>query len=213
MLESRVEAQLRASLIATAGGYLRNPVRKEGVTCAVCTTPVDGYRFCSRCNQHRVHQGRADLVAPLTYAVKSAQSGYVMGVYKARSPVEEHYRVVATLSLLALSRHVACAEVLAGMPITHWAAVPSLPAKPGEHPFHRIVKGSAPGAEVSLTAAANCPNPRAVDANHFTPHRRLPANSHVLVLDDTWTSGGHAQSAASTSPDTSPPSANTASTS
>jgi orotate phosphoribosyltransferase len=82
------------------------------------------------------------------------------------------------------------------MPITHWAAVPSLSAKPGKHPFHRIVKGSAPGVEVSLTAAVNCPNPRAVDENHFIPDRRLPANSHVLVLDDTWTSGGHAQSAA-----------------
>ena len=143
-----------------------------------------------------MHKGLADLVAPLTYAVASSQSAYVMRGYKAPSPVERHYRVVATLSLLGLSKHATCPGVLLGVPVTHWAAVPSLPAKPGEHPFHQIVKGSAPGSEVVLTAAANCSNARTINVSHFTANQGLPENSHVLVLDDTWTSGGHAQSAA-----------------
>jgi adenine/guanine phosphoribosyltransferase-like PRPP-binding protein len=40
------------------------------------------------------------------------------------------------------------------------------------------------------------PQPRAVNPEHFTCAVSLPADSHALVIDDTWTTGGHAQSAA-----------------
>jgi orotate phosphoribosyltransferase len=46
-----------------------------------------------------------------------------------------------------------------------------------------------------LAAAANVPQPRAVDPDHFTCAVQLPQGSHVLLIDDTWTTGGHAQSA------------------
>lgn len=133
MLDSQVERRLRAALITKAGGYLRNPMRRDGVTCAVCTTPVDGrYRHCYPCNQYRAHHGIADMVAPITYAIAGQQSGYVMRGY----------------------------------------------------------------VEVRLTAAAQTSDARALDANHFGTGVKLPADSHVLLLDDTWTKGGHAQSAA-----------------
>jgi len=74
--------------------------------------------------------------------------------------------------------------------------VPSLPTKRGEHPLHRILSSSAPGAEVHLVAAANVQHPRDVNPEHFTTADRLPQGSHVLLIDDTWTGGGHAQSAA-----------------
>jgi hypothetical protein len=197
MLDSQVEKRLRAALITTAGGYLRNPVRRDGVTCAICTTPVDGrFQLCYPCKQHRVHGGIADMIAPVTYAVAASQSGYVMRGYKARPRVDAHYGVVAMLTILALSKHAACSGVLAGAPVTHWASVPSLPTKPGEHPFQRIVSGSVPGTEVRLTAASASSNTRAVDVSHFSAGMRLPNDSHVLLLDDTWTQGGHAQSAA-----------------
>ena len=38
-------------------------------------------------------------------------------------------------------------------------------------------------------------HPRDVSPDHFTASTAVPENSHVLLLDDTWTSGGHAQSA------------------
>ena len=56
-------------LTATGGGYLRNPVRTGRVTCADCTTPVDGYERCFACQSHQSRTGLADAIAFLTYAV------------------------------------------------------------------------------------------------------------------------------------------------
>jgi hypothetical protein len=86
--------------------------------------------------------------------------------------------------------------VLAGAPVSHWATVPSLPARPGEHPLHQVVSPFAPGREAGLTAVALVRYPRDVSPDHFTAADQLPPGSHVLLLDDTWVSGGHAQSAA-----------------
>jgi hypothetical protein len=197
MLDAQTEAQFRAALVAIAGGYLRNPVRLEGITCRVCTRPVTGYKYCFQCNSHRAYSafGLANIVAPITYGVARTQSGYVMRGYKARPPVDEHHRIVGMLILLALSTHTKCASALAGMPVTHWATVPSLPAKPGEHPLHKIVGSVAPGREVTLIAATATDSPRNLNPDHFTADRRLPRGSHVLLMDDTWVRGGHAQSA------------------
>jgi predicted amidophosphoribosyltransferase len=195
MLDQEAVARLRAALVARAGGYLRNPVRHEHVTCAVCTTPVVGYERCLQCNRHRGYAELADKVAFLTYAVAGRQSGYVMRGYKAPRPVDEHVTIVALLILLALSRHSQCPGVLAGAPVTHWATVPSLPAKPGEHPLHRIVSSLPPGREVHLVASATAQRPRDVNPEHFSTDAQLGQGSHVLLIDDTWTGGGHAQSA------------------
>ncbi len=80
--------------------------------------------------------------------------------------------------------------------MTHWATVPSLPARPGEHPLHAIVSRLAPGAEVALAAADEVEYSRDLDPGHFRAAAPLPAGAHVLLVDDTWARGGHAQSAA-----------------
>jgi predicted amidophosphoribosyltransferase len=193
MLDREAAAQLSAVLVSRAGGYLRNPVRRDHITCAVCATPVPGYEFCIQCNRHRAHAGLADAVAFLTYAVAGQQSGYVMRGYKAARPVDEHVTIVALLIVPALSTHAQCPEVLAGAPVRHWATVPFLPAKPGEHPLHRILSNAAPGHEVRLVAAASVQHPRGINPEHFRTDARLPEGSHVLLIDDTWTGGGHAR--------------------
>lgn len=195
-IQPPVAERLKRVLASKAGGYLRNPVREERVTCAVCATPVDGYTHCFRCSGHRQTAGVADLVAPLTYAIAGRQSGYVMRGYKARPPVEEHHAVVAMLLIVAITEHADCAARLVQAPITHWSIVPSLPAQAEKHPLSGIVAGAARGQEVALTAHPAPRDPRALDADHFRAPDRLPANSHVLLVDDTWTGGGHAQSAA-----------------
>jgi hypothetical protein len=118
--------------------------------------------------------------------------------YKAPRPVAEHRQVVGLLLHLALTRHTKCAGLLAGLPVTHWAVVPSLPAKAAGHPLRALVTGHASGAELTLLAAARAPQPRAVNPAHFSCGMPLPGESHVLVIDDTWATGGHAQSAALT---------------
>jgi hypothetical protein len=189
-------ARLSAALVARAGGYLRNPVCQEGVTCVVCARPITSFRHCYRCAEHRQQAGLADACGFLTYAVAGQQSGYVMRGYKAPRPLYEHRTIVALLLYLGLAGHAQCAAVLAGSALTHWAAVPSLPARPGEHPFRRLAASLAPGREIRLTATANPGDPRGLSADHFSARQPLPRGSHVLLLDDTWASGGHAQSAA-----------------
>jgi hypothetical protein len=200
MLSPDFEQYLRTTLTASAGGYLRNTVRVRHRTCLVCTTPVESNSrtLCLPCGRHRHQHGLADLVAPTVYAVKGGQSGYMMRGYKAYRPVDQNHRVVTMITLLTLSQHGGCSARLLDVPVTHWASVPSLPEKPGPHPFNLIVRRSAPGIEVPLKAApaATVSDVRAVSSAHFATSYPLPPGSHVLLLDDTWASGSHVQSAA-----------------
>ena len=95
--------------------------------------PASELRYqCTRCPGRA---GLPDAAGFLTYAVAGRQSGYVMQGYKARPPVPEHRTIVALLVLLALARHAGCADracLPAPVPVTHWATVPSLPARPGD---------------------------------------------------------------------------------
>jgi hypothetical protein len=197
MADDRAIGTLRSALVAKAGGYLHNPVRRELVTCAVCAEPAPGYQICYGCRRNR-SQSRArlaDATAFLTYAVPGRQSGYVMRGYKARPPIGEHRTIVALVAVLGLTQHSSCAGRLAAAPVTHWAVVPSLPARPGEHPLRPIVRTTAPGTELPLSAASSTPNPRSVDPQHFRAGAAVPPGAHVLIIDDTWVGGGHAQSA------------------
>jgi hypothetical protein len=187
--------QLRAVLVRQAGGYLRNVVREDQLTCAVCSTPCPGYTYCLRCAAHRREgEDLADQVACLTYAVAGQQAGYVMRGYKAAPPVEEHRNVVALTAILGLGLHAECAGRRLGAQVTHWATIPSLPARDGAHPLRALVAQVAPGQEVTLTAAAATQDARAINADHFVADAVLDGG-HLLLIDDTWASGGHAQSA------------------
>ena len=207
MADQAAVARLSAALVASAGGYLHNAVRQELLTCAVCATPVTGFRLCYQCQRRRGRPGLADATGFLAYAVAGRQSGSVMQGYKARPPVPGHRAIVTLLVLLGLARHAGCAAYAgcaepggsagpAGVPVTHWATVPSLPARPGEHPLHAIVSRLAPGAEVALAAADEVEYSRDLHPGHFRVAVPPPAGAHVLLVDDTWARGGHAQSAA-----------------
>jgi len=201
MLDAVALRRIQDALVTRAGGYLRNPIRERLATCSVCTTPVSGYVRCLPCSKHLAAHGPdlADAVAPLTYAVGDGnhQAAYMMRGYKATRPVNEHVIVVSMLTWLGIGLHSGCAGTLLGLPVTHWTTVPSLPPKPGEHPFRRIVAASPPTTfEVLLSAAAEADDPREATHSHFTVPRALPPRAHVLILDDTWAKGGHAQSAA-----------------
>ncbi|WP_156096378.1 hypothetical protein [Amycolatopsis jejuensis] len=195
---------LEAALVGSAGGYLRNAVRIAGTTCLVCTTTVNaGDTYCHACARHRSagrRQLTADHVAMLTYAIEGTQSHWLMRGYKAASPIgiTEHRNVVALLCIISLDLHRNCVERMSGRRVTHWATVPSLPAKAGEHPLHALLAPGMALPDAPLTAATQVTAPRDFRADHFRTGIQLPRGSHVLVIDDTWTSGGHAQSAALT---------------
>lgn len=187
-------------LTTHAAAYLTNTIRDPGVTCSVCAAPVDGYSRCYQCNQHHFDHGAAlaDRVGCVTYAATAAQSGRVMFGYKARPTVREHLIVVASLAWVAISRHTTCVATLTGSSVTHWATVPSLRDPSREHPLHQIVEAHSPApAEAVLLAAPGVATRRDI-GTHFVSTESVPANSHVMLIDDSWVSGGHAQSAALT---------------
>jgi hypothetical protein len=195
--EDDVLAAVREVLRPRVSGYFPNLIREPLVTCRICSTPVDGFPLCYQCNADR-GSATTHRVASAAYAIRGQQSGYVMRGYKApMNPVPGAPGAVAMLLAVGLRFHARCAESLAGQAIAHWATVPSLPAKVGEHPFHALAAGigAAPGTEVTLLAASSSADPRAVSPEHFKVTSQVVPGSHVLVLDDTWVKGGHAQSA------------------
>ena len=100
--------ELETDLVAQAGGYLRPPLRRPGVTCTVCTAPLDttGPR-CGPCHSHHGRwSGLAGRCGFITYAVPTEQSGRLMRNYKASPPVSEAVEVVQSLLAVALSVRV-----------------------------------------------------------------------------------------------------------
>lgn len=120
------------------------------------------------------------------------------GSTKGGGPTQRLRQIVTLLAVTSLKIHTPCAGSIVGQPVTRWAAIPSLAAGPGEHPLHALVAPLATaGREVLVIPGPVGPEgPRALEPSHFTVPVPPPVGHHVLLIDDTWTSGGHAQSAA-----------------
>jgi hypothetical protein len=184
-------------LVTEAGGYLNNTVLQSGLTCRTCRTPVTGgWPRCYPCNEQlrQFSSGLADHTAFLTYAIEGAQSAFTMYRYKDETPSETPHRIVTLLTLTGLLLHTECLNRVAGLPVTAWVAVPSLRGRLNTHPLRNILAPFTPGQEIPATPRITTGS-RNTDAGLFHMPR-LPSGSHVLVIDDTWASGSHAQSMA-----------------
>jgi hypothetical protein len=200
---SEQTATIERLLTGVAGGYLHNIVRDPGRTCEVCATPTGGYPRCWRCRQDAPTAGLADLVVPLIYGIAGQQSGTLLRHYKDNPHPGvrfAHVRVLNWLLYLGITVHQRCLEQRLGAPVTLRLAVPSLRGRPGLHPFLALARGmDAIGLTPALEPADGATSDRIVSATQFTltPQTDL-SGQHVLILDDTWTTGSRAQSAALT---------------
>lgn len=193
---------VRAAIIQKSGGYFRNVVREDNVTCRVCAAPVDGWLLCARCNSDRSTFGSrlADVVVPLTYAVSLSQSGYVMRGYKDHSKPEVRAsmgRVVSQVLYYALVTHQRCIAAVVGARVDARVAVPSSSALRVEgHPLIAICERmAATSPALRLVPRSASAAGRGTRSCLFTVAGDVKGR-HVMVIDDTWTTGGHAQSAA-----------------
>lgn len=203
----RQDATYRRILSIVGSGYLRNTIREPHVTCEVCTGPIEPrYSRCYRCKSDSdtaaVREMRlANLVVPLMYGVARSQSGYIMRNYKQALGTDRLRQQLRLLLALALTLHRACIETRIGRQIEVWTSVPSTIGRIGEHPLRVVARGAKPApAEAVLLGQSRAPvgNPRSYDpARWMVQQPKVVAGRHVLVIDDTWTTGGHAQSAAS----------------
>ena len=188
-----------AELTAPYGDVLLAPRRGPAV-CRTCFNLTDGYTRCYAC----VHGGDAiDVVAPISYSIAGEQLHHALAAYKRSS---ERWTTVLVRQLAAvLWRHLAgherCLARAAGVP--GFSLVTTVPAGQTRcgvpHPLQGIVGRAVEPtrdrhAEL-LRGGGRAAPMHTFSAERFEPVRRL-AGEPVLLVDDTWTTGASAQSAA-----------------
>jgi predicted amidophosphoribosyltransferase len=176
--------------------------------CATCWTAVDpGYRLCYPCRVARGGYGRrlAEIVVPIALAVKRGQLAHELWHYKydadARTRRMLQIRLAAVLWRF-LGQHEAHIAEAAGVPqFDIVTTVPGTRPRDHEHPLVQIA-GTLVGQTrdryqpvLALGLDASLEG-RAVLVNRYRATQAMIDHPAVLLVDDTWTTGGRAQSAA-----------------
>jgi len=104
---------------------------------------------------------------------------------------------------VGVKEHFDCVELLIGHKPTKWAAVPSLKNIGSDHPLRTQILSPTLDAEFEIVvdASDSAKGKSEQERRQFNPElysvrSAVPAGAHVLLIDDTWTSGGHMQSVA-----------------
>lgn len=201
--------ELAPRIINDHRAYLRATV-VGSTTCTVCRRDVVTPGLCNRCTGHRnQYPGElADRVGFMTYGVGWAktvrqsalrQSGWVMRHYKEVGADHDSRTLVQMLCLAGLSFHLSCLVALSETDAPFWATVPSRREDRTSHPLQEIALrlSRRPDRQVRLESARPS-RERTVRPDHFHAPDGVPQGAHVLLLEDTWTTGAATQSAALT---------------
>jgi len=194
-------ARLRA-LVRAQEPLLSAPQAMSSSLCAVCRGPCG--RRSARCYQCDLHLqcapgSLADLVVPVAFAIKGSSHARCLWQYKSvrltAETVERAALTARALLLVFLHDHGPCLWRAAGIPgPTHLAVVPTARGRPGAHPMRTLVADHLAGSWAELRARPGGEQVRDLDPGRFRAGA-LPG-ARVLLIDDTWTTGSSAQSAA-----------------
>jgi hypothetical protein len=183
----------------TAG--LPVPVAAAAGRCQTCRAPVGaGYRRCFQCELHAQSAPGllADTVAPAAYAAKGGPLARDLWQYKAGG-LDSRDAGAQLVSLLVVFLHDHGHGIWreAGMTRpSHLCVVPSGRGRAGPHPLRLLAARYLTLPWVGLCAQPGADQgARSLDPRRFRATQPL-AGAAVLLLDDTWVSGGSAQSAA-----------------
>jgi hypothetical protein len=188
-------------LSAPYGNFMLSPRPGAGV-CRTCFNLTDGYERCYACD----HGGDSiDVVAPISYSIAGEQLHHALAAYK-RSTAPWTRALIDQLAAV-LWRHLAAHEpcVARGAAVDRFPLVTVVPSGHHEretpHPLRSVV-----GEIIAPTRARHAillrRTERAVPLHAFSPDRFAATGAldgePVLLIDDTWTTGASAQSAAAT---------------
>lgn len=187
-------------LVLAVAPSLTAPQAGAAGLCRVCRDP--SARSRTRCFQCELHgqcgEGSlADVVLPVVFAPKGSPIATYLWQYKSASAPAEATaagEVLLALLLVFLRDHGACGWRAAGFGRpSHVAVVPTASARPGVHPLRKLIAPYLgwPWAEL---AARPDQRERDLDPGRFAA-APVPG-ARVLLVDDTWTTGASAQSAA-----------------
>lgn len=174
------------------------------MVCRVCRGPAgNGFARCYQCELAASQGGGllADVVAPVGYAVRGSGLAADLRAYKSDrvDPTAAAAAAGRLRELLAafLGEHGeavwAAAGMLAGPDAV--AVVPSGQGRPGAHPLNRIVRSSVRLPLIKLSLALREIHDRGLN-RYWIQVGDSVMDADVLVVDDTWVSGGSAQSVA-----------------
>src|ERR1700722_19374664 len=192
--------QLRR-LVAAQAPTLSAPAAGLPGLCAVCRGPTAPRRgYCFQCELHAecAGGGLADLVLPIAYAPKGSLHARYLWQYKTSSLPGEAASLAASallaLLLVFLREHSDCLWRSIGVRgPTHVAVVPTA-RRAGLHPLRTLIAPYLARPWAELTARPDEHRVRGLDPGRFAA---LPVpGGRVLLMDDTWTTGASAQSAA-----------------
>ena len=191
-----------AELTALYGNFMLNP-RSGPNVCDVCFNFTDGYGRCYACAHGELW---LDAICPISYSVAREQLHHALRGYKRwTGPAASAMRVeLAAVLWRFLEQHEACVARAAGTG-EHFELVTTVPSgdltAEDEHPLAGIVgELVAPTREryARLLRRSSAPvAPREFSRQKFDALQRTHDKS-VLLIDDTWTTGANAQSAAAT---------------
>lgn len=186
-------------LSAPYGNFMLAPRRGPGV-CRICFNLTDGFGRCHAC----IGTDRAlDGMLPVSYSIAHEQLHHVLATYKRSHGLTAHrfQSELAAVIWRYLSHHEPClAHAAAAAQFDAVTTVPSsLLFRDDVHPLHHIV-GELVGPTRLRYARLLRRTGTPTAAHTFSSDKYEPVidltNRSVLLIDDTWTSGANAQSAA-----------------
>lgn len=175
--------------------------RRGPDVCGTCFNFTAGYARCYACAHGQLV---LDALAPISYSVGREQLHHALASYK-RLHGDVARRLGAILAAILwrfLAEHERCVALTAGAP-EPFDIVTTVPSgdriRDEEHPLHWIV-GELVGPtrdryERLLERSAADVAPRTFSPDKFEVAKQLNGQA-VLLIDDTWTTGASAQSAA-----------------
>lgn len=190
-----------AELTAPYGNVMLAP-RAGPDVCVSCFNFTRGYERCYACAHTPSY---VDAILPVSYSVGSEQLHYALRAYK-RLDAEIAQRLRLELAAVLwrfLARHESCLARAAGAPgFELVTTVPSSdPGRDREHPLRSMIAavvGPTRERHRRLLGTGSQPGaPHEFGEHRFTAVEPLQGQS-VLLVDDTWTTGASANSAAAT---------------
>ncbi|MFL5865126.1 MAG: hypothetical protein ACJ780_30910 [Solirubrobacteraceae bacterium] len=168
--------------------------------CWRCFDLTNGARRCYHCA--RAGQW-VDVMAPVSYCVGGEQLHHALAGYKRLAGEPARYLTVGLAAVLwrHLASHEQCLAWAAG--VDTFELVTTVPSsdrgRDERHPLHRLVGelvGPARGRYERLLRRTDTPvHGHRFSADRYAATRELQGSS-VLLVDDTWTTGANAHSAA-----------------
>ncbi len=171
--------------------------------CPTCRTfHSPDFPCCYPCGHQPSH---LDVVVPITYSVHGEAMHHALRAYKDGIDPVRLYAAPRLAAMLwrFLDRHETCVAWSAGAE-EGFAVVTTVPSSTPERDTHsmlrRVAEACRPVADRLqriIGPTGDVPSGRGYDERRYQVLAEIPA-CDVLLIDDTWTAGGHAQSAAHT---------------